>query len=571
MSAKRKEIPKQRKTISLEKKIEILDKLKSGRSSTSVAKDYGMNEATVRSIKRREDSVRKSVAGGTSASAKFSTYKRHDLIEAVEKALVIWLEDQSKRKISVDSNLIRHKALDIFSALKEKQETPSTIEFSASKGWFERFKKRHNLNNIKLKGEIVPGDEQLAKEYFQKLRNIVQENSYVPDQVFNADETGLFWKKPAPKSTYLSKSEKSSGGFKAAKDRVTLLLCSNASGDCVLKPLLINKSQKPRATKGKDMKNLSVHWRSNEKASMTCIIFENWFYNCFVPEAKRYLEEKNLNFRVLLLLDSSPSHPMNLQHPNVQIEFLPPNMKSLIQPQDQGMISTFKAFYIRRTFADILRKLDESPSLTLPEVWKNFTISNLITNVTSAVAEIKKSTFNSCWKVIWPEVKIERNVTSTENVYANIIDIAHSIGGEEFDDFHIADIEDLFEDEEISVVNLVDLVYQVPKDTGDISSNNNNNAAEKIDGNVIAEGLRLGKELQTYFLNNDPDIERALTFQTMLNNALSEYEEIYKNTCKHKQTLITDLIPPKNKSPIINNSDSNVPPSLPKKRRNISF
>ncbi|GFW83336.1 tigger transposable element-derived protein 1 [Trichonephila clavipes] len=55
--------------------------------------------------------------------------------------------------------------------------------------------------------------------------------------------------KKMPTRTYIAKSEKTASGFKAAKDRVTLLLCSNASGDRMLKPLLVNRSLKPRALK----------------------------------------------------------------------------------------------------------------------------------------------------------------------------------------------------------------------------------------------------------------------------------------------------------------------------------
>ncbi|GFV54487.1 DDE-1 domain-containing protein [Trichonephila clavipes] len=49
--------------------------------------------------------------------------------------------------------------------------------------------------------------------------------------------------------TYIAKDEKTASGHKASKDRVTLLLCSNASGDRMLKPLLINKSLGPRPLK----------------------------------------------------------------------------------------------------------------------------------------------------------------------------------------------------------------------------------------------------------------------------------------------------------------------------------
>ncbi|GFW79865.1 uncharacterized protein TNCV_3898661 [Trichonephila clavipes] len=49
--------------------------------------------------------------------------------------------------------------------------------------------------------------------------------------------------------TYIAKDEKTASGHKASKDRVTLLLCSNASGDRMLKPLLINKYLRPHALK----------------------------------------------------------------------------------------------------------------------------------------------------------------------------------------------------------------------------------------------------------------------------------------------------------------------------------
>ncbi|GFU73337.1 hypothetical protein TNCV_4731541 [Trichonephila clavipes] len=52
-----------------------------------------------------------------------------------------------------------------------------------------------------------------------------------------------------PNRTYIAKDEKTASGHKASQDRVTFLLCSNASGDRMLKPFLINKSLRPRALK----------------------------------------------------------------------------------------------------------------------------------------------------------------------------------------------------------------------------------------------------------------------------------------------------------------------------------
>ena len=80
---------------------------------------------------------------------------------------------------------------------------------SASGGWFSKFIERHNFHNLKTKGEIASADSKAAQNYPPKLLKIIQET----DQVFYADETGLFWKR-LPKRTYVSKTQKSLGGFK---------------------------------------------------------------------------------------------------------------------------------------------------------------------------------------------------------------------------------------------------------------------------------------------------------------------------------------------------------------------
>ena len=64
---------------------------------------------------------------------------------------------------------------------------------------------------------------------------------------------------------------------------------------------------------------------------------------------------------------NAPGHPEDLNHPNVQVEFLPPNTTSIIQPLDQGISYTFKMYYIRRSFQWIL-DTTESKSVGVMEV-----------------------------------------------------------------------------------------------------------------------------------------------------------------------------------------------------------
>jgi hypothetical protein len=153
-----------------------------------------------------------------------------------------------------------------------------------------------------------------------------------PNKFFNCDETGLFWKK-MPNRTYITQEDKALAGHKPKKkDRLTLLFCGNASGDCKLKPLLIYHSENLRAFKKHKVQKtqLSVMWRSNSKAWVTREYFSEWFNVVFGTSVKSYLEEKNLHLKALLIMDNAPAHPPSLQDyvllefDFITVKFLPP-------------------------------------------------------------------------------------------------------------------------------------------------------------------------------------------------------------------------------------------------------
>ncbi|KFD73075.1 hypothetical protein M514_14979 [Trichuris suis] len=113
------------------------------------------------------------------------------------------------------------------------------------------------------------------------LMAIIREKKYEPEQVFNMDETGLFWKK-MPSRTYLMKDVATPPGVKVQKDRVTLIMCGNAAGH-TLKPGLIHKSANPRSLKNKNKNQLPVFWMRHPKSWITKALLSQWFQQCFVP------------------------------------------------------------------------------------------------------------------------------------------------------------------------------------------------------------------------------------------------------------------------------------------------
>lgn len=211
-------------------------------------------------------------------------------------------------------------------------------------------KKRAHLHSLKLSGEAASADTRSAPKFPDEFAKLIEEGGYVPQQIFNVDETGLFWKK-MPARTFISMEEKTLPGHKASKDRFTLLLGGNASGDFKLKPLIVYKSENQRAFKGKNKALLPVIWRSNKAAWVTGAIFQDWFTNHFVPAVKDYLKRNNLAMKCVLVLDNAPGHPRSVGDifPEFEVTFLPPNTTSLLQPMDQTVIATFKRYYTRRS------------------------------------------------------------------------------------------------------------------------------------------------------------------------------------------------------------------------------
>ena len=96
-----------------------------------------------------------------------------------------------------------------------------------------------------MSGEAASADSEEAKSFPYELSKIITEKGYKLEQIFNVDETALFWKK-LPTKTFLASRESSIPGYKASKDRITILFGGNASGTHRLKPLVINKSLNPR-------------------------------------------------------------------------------------------------------------------------------------------------------------------------------------------------------------------------------------------------------------------------------------------------------------------------------------
>ena len=147
-----------------------------------------------------------------------------------------------------------------------------------------------------------------------------------------------------------------------------------------MKLLLIHIAENPRAFKNCSKDNLPVIYKSNKKAWITGSLFSHWLTDFAVPAWKKYCEKENLSFKILLLIDNAPSHPIHLDEldENVKVIFISPNTTALMQPTDQGVIAAFKAYYLRRTFRQLIEATNSGDKSSIVDFWRSYNIFHTI-------------------------------------------------------------------------------------------------------------------------------------------------------------------------------------------------
>ncbi|XP_066970877.1 tigger transposable element-derived protein 1-like [Macrobrachium rosenbergii] len=529
---------KKKEAISMEMKYHIIKRSEKGETNAEIAHALGIGRTTVLTIVEDKERVLEymkgcaSVTGVTHSICTTRLGKQHNpsLVE-MERLLMVWLEDQNQRNVPVSLSLIQEKARELHKAIVLKRGEGSGSEpFVASRGWFKRFKSRANLHNLKLHGEAASADQEAADIFSSYLAEIIRDGGYTADQVFNVDETGLFWKR-MPGHTYVSKEEKRAPGHKVIKERLTLLLGSNASGDFKIRPLSVYLAENPRPLKGIFKPQLPGIWKASKKARVTVAIFEEWFNDHFLPAIKSYLKRKGLPFKVLLVLDSALGHPSNLGeiYPNVKVVYFPPNTTSLLQPMDQGVIASFRAYYTRTTVRNVLRVIeDRSNKMDVKQVWKDYSYLDAVKNIKNAWNEVKQSSLNGAWKKLCPNFVMDftgfKKGESLDAVTKKIVQYSRKLNLE----VEAEDVTELLQShgEELSADDLIELEQQMIEEDEEAPSPK----PRAISATSLSQALARFEQGLAMIEEEDPNVERFMKFQRVIQGALTFYKETLRET-----------------------------------------
>ncbi|XP_060771024.1 tigger transposable element-derived protein 1-like isoform X4 [Neoarius graeffei] len=528
---------KARKAIDLDTKMMVIKQHEGGKKVNAIARAMKLSHSTVSTILKDKERICEAVKGSAPMRSTVITKQRTGPIHEMEKLLHVWMEDQIAKRTPLSLFTIQTKARSLFQTLKARAGEDYSQEFVASTGWFKRFKKRFELHNIRVTGEAASADEG-ARKFTKILDEIIADEGYIGEQIFNVDETGLFWKR-MPARTYIHKEAKSMPGFKSFKDRLTLLLGGNIAG-FKLKPFLIYHSQNPRAFRNVNKHTLPVYFRSNHKAWMTQALFEDWFMNCFIPQVREYCLEKQIPFKILLLLDNAPGHPPHLAdfHPDVKVVFLPPNTSPLIQPMDQGSIATFKANYLRTTFSQAMAAIDADPEVSLRDFWKQYNILQCIKNIATAWDAVTEKCMNGIWKnCVKRYVNTFAGFDSEKEldvIRDKIVNLAKNLSL----DCEMEDVKELLDQESGELTN--EELIELEEERRQAEEEEEEEEPRRMfTTKGLSEGFSQLNKLLAHFEAMDPNIERFARIERMVHDALRPYREIYEE--KKKQTIQTRL------------------------------
>ena len=239
-----------RKSLSINKKLELINDLQRGDKNSTVCKKYGLSSSTVSTLWKNKESIQSAFEKNIGSSKKLKKCEKED----IDKALLIWFKAQREAGFPISGPILKAQA-DKFA------EKLGHTDFVCNNGRLDRFKNRHNIVYAKISGEAMSVDIEPTKDWLKNVwANLMSE--YSENEIFNADEAGIF-NKLTPDKTFKFKGKKCSGG-KLSKERITVLVCANMTGSEKRKLLVIGKTLQPRCFK--NAKNLSITYAENRKA-----------------------------------------------------------------------------------------------------------------------------------------------------------------------------------------------------------------------------------------------------------------------------------------------------------------
>ncbi|SCZ89412.1 BZ3500_MvSof-1268-A1-R1_Chr9g10401 [Microbotryum saponariae] len=258
-----------------------------------------VNQPKLTQWRKTEDEHRALLESGQGSMRRNNSVMHPNL----EKALAIWCTQALEQNTTIITDVLRLKGQQLADKLEIR-------DFAFSNGWLQGFKIRYSRDSCS--SEKV--DAKTREE--ERKRVVDLTNKYDPSDIFNMDETGLFY--AMRPSTGLARNGRN--GVKMNKTRITFAFTVNANGSERLPPFIIGSTAKPRSFNKKPPSYYNHYYRSNKKAWMTGELYVEWL-------KARDLELRSKGRKVQLWLDVFSGHTRDVDSfTNIEVHYFALNM-----------------------------------------------------------------------------------------------------------------------------------------------------------------------------------------------------------------------------------------------------
>lgn len=400
---------KKRVSLTIEKKIEIIKRHEKGESQKILAEHFNVGRTTISDILKRKIKFFTFVAQNADKSENLKRRRtlRKTIHKVLEERVMEWYNELRDSGAYISGPMIAQKAQELH------KELGYSDNFTASNGWLDRFKVRNGIKLCGLRDVKTESDTSAVAPFKAELESLAQWYNLSLEQIYNADETDLFWRMLPNPNDDMNEVKAS---VRVYRERMTVLCCSNATGSHKLPLVCIGRGKRSRTFNSQELRSLPIQYYSQETAWMDSEIFKNWFHTNFIPAVRQHLSSQGLSENALLLIDKNPSHPddqhLRSEDSLIFVQYFPAKVKSLIQPMEQGIIHDLKLIYRFDLLTELITK-----NISLPEFYKQFNIKDAIKLISDGWNKISSANIQRSFAKIFPTFL---DVVTSENDTPNI-------------------------------------------------------------------------------------------------------------------------------------------------------
>ena len=107
----------------------------------------------------------------------------------ITEMMEMWITQALNRGVQLTGDLLRQK----WTEFADIRKVPEEDRLKLSHGWLTRLKQRMAIKEYQSHGEAGSADPKDVEMERQRIKKLIEENGYHLRDIYNMDETGLFY------------------------------------------------------------------------------------------------------------------------------------------------------------------------------------------------------------------------------------------------------------------------------------------------------------------------------------------------------------------------------------------